>query len=101
MTSDDPEDRDLPKVTKQATYCLVKGMSSNQYDKHNYKQMVEHYSHLSIEQKQDPKALLSGYQELFGDTLGSLPGAPFKLVLKKNVEPFYPKACTISKALIK
>ena len=99
--SDENEDQNLPSFMKKATHRLSKGLSANQYDKHNYKDMVEKCEHLTSDMKSALLDLFSKYEELFSGTLGKVPGPPVKLKLKEGALPFYSRAYTVPKAIEK
>ena len=77
---------------------MHKGMSANKYETYNYKSMVEQCSHLDEGSKKKLLELLSLYEELFSGNIGTVPGPPVKLKLKKEARPFSSPAYTIPKA---
>ena len=58
------------------------------YSKADINDVVEEYSHLSLEEKTKLKYLLFKYKELFNSTLGTWNTKPVKLELKPNTTPF-------------
>ena len=79
--SDDPADSNLPMFMKKATHRMVNGFKPNQYDKHNYKSMVERCDHLDNNQRATLVELFSKFKELFSGKLGRVPGPPVRLKL--------------------
>ena len=49
QVTDDRADADLPDFMKKATHRLTKGLSANQYGKHDYREMVNRCQHLNKE----------------------------------------------------
>ena len=84
----DPADRDLPTFMQNATGRLTRAITSNMYDKHNYRDMVLRCSHLTKHQQQEMLNLFAQYEELFSGTLGAVPVAPVHLNLKPGAKPF-------------
>ena len=80
---------------------MTKGLSSNQYDKHDYKQMVNCWKHLDNNIKTSLLRLFSNYSKLFSGALGRIPGPPIKIKLKKHAIPFHSRAYTVPKVIEK
>ena len=67
---------------------MTKDLSTDQYDKHNYREMVNCCEYLDNGMIASLLRLFSKYVELFSGPLGRVPGPPIKLKLKKRRHPF-------------
>ena len=99
--NEDHGDDDLPEFMKKVTQRMHKGISANRYETHNYKSMVEQCSHLDQHSKKKLLEFFSSYEELISGIIGTVPGSPVKLKLKKEARPFTSPAYTIPKAFEK
>ena len=96
--SDDPWDVDLPPFMQKATQRLTRGLNPNEYDKHNFKDMIKRCTHLDEEKKKVLRELFSDFSELFSGALGKIPGVKIKLKLKKDIAPFHSRPYSVPKA---
>ena len=97
----DREDANLTDEMRTATKRMTKGMSENQYEQHDYKDMINKCHHLKQEEKQQLLILFEPYRSLFDGTLGKVPGPPVKIKLKKDIQPFCSLAYTVPQAFYK
>ena len=54
---DDPGDKELPLCMQKVTHRMMKGIKVNQYEKHNYKKIVDRCDHLNNKEKSIIKGL--------------------------------------------
>ena len=65
-------------------------MLDSKYEKVNINDVIsDHCQHLTIEQQQDLRGLLSKYRKLFDGTLGKYPGEPMHIKLEDRAQPVY------------
>ena len=90
----------LPKNIGIETNRVSRGINPNKYDKHNYYDMVNNCTHLTVKEKSDLTNLFKEFQDLFSGKFGKVPGPPVKLKLKKDVKPFCAAAYTVPQPYI-
>ena len=95
----DIHDRDAPEIVQRATSRIERKFSFNQYDKHNYKNMVLRCSHLSTVQKNTLLELFAIYEDLFAGTIGKVPNVSVYLELKPNAVPYCSRPYQIPQAI--
>ncbi len=65
-------------------------MLDTKYEKVNFDDVIsEHCQHLTIEQQQDLRGLLSKHRKLFDGTLGKYPWEPMHIELEEGAQPVY------------
>ena len=102
VEAEDPGDKDLPDFMKEATRRMFSSsMHANEYEKHNYRDMVLKCDHLSDYEKTSLLNLFSEFQDLFSGDLGEVPGKPIKLKVKPNTKPYCSRPYTVPKAFEK
>eukprot|EP00957_Ditylum_brightwellii_P139519 10633238-Ditylum_brightwellii.AAC.1 len=94
-----PGNEYLPFFVKTKLKHQDKSITANEYDKHNYKDMVWNCTHLTVNQCHQLMDLFSDYADLFDSTIGTIPGKPVCLTLKSGAEPFCACAYTIPMAI--
>ena len=98
VNSIDPADASLPTFIQKAAAKVITEMKENDYDKHDYKAMVNKYDHLNDDQKGKLLNLFSKYKDPFSGKLGKRPGPPVEIKLREKVTPFQSQAYTIPQA---
>eukprot|EP00957_Ditylum_brightwellii_P029225 2208808-Ditylum_brightwellii.AAC.1 len=76
ITAMHPGDAYLPPFVKRELARQDKSITANEYDKHNYRDMVWNCTHLSVKQRQHLVDLFSDYADLFDGSVGTIPGKP-------------------------
>eukprot|EP00957_Ditylum_brightwellii_P029654 2241054-Ditylum_brightwellii.AAC.1 len=89
----------LPPFVKSKLKKQDKSITTNTYDKHNIKDMVQNCAYLSVKQRQDLIHLFSDYKDLFGISIGTIPGKPVSLELKPSAKLFCAQAYTVPMAI--
>eukprot|EP00957_Ditylum_brightwellii_P028302 2137901-Ditylum_brightwellii.AAC.1 len=99
VTAIHPGDAYLPPFVKTELARQDKSITTNTYNKHNYRNMVWNCTHLTVKQCQQLIKLFSDYADLFDGTVRKIPGKPISLTLRPGAKPFCACAYTIPMAI--
>ncbi|MGH7954962.1 MAG: hypothetical protein ACREOZ_03290, partial [Gloeomargaritales cyanobacterium] len=93
------DERDLTPAMQKALRQQGTGMISSNYDKHNYASMVKNCTHLSDDQQAIILKLFKQHAQIFSGRVGTFPGPPYHINLKKDARPYTARPYTIPRAL--
>ena len=67
----------------------IKRILDTKYEPADLDELTQNATHLSLEQRHQLNTILKRHQGLFDGTLGKWTGAPYKIDLKPDVEPYH------------
>ena len=74
----------LPMFMQKVVSKIVTNMKTDEYDRYDYKAMVNKYNHLTDDQQGKLLNLFRKYKDLFSGNLESVPISP---ILREKVKP--------------